>query len=75
MRLFAGFCYRRNDETAARTILWQQAHERANPGRPAMYRQTEGVGLEPGELNMAVRHRDVWRQTVGAWRAEHGSEA
>ena len=31
--------------------------------------------LEPGELNMAVRHRDVWRQMVGAWRAEHGSEA
>ena len=28
----------------------------------------EDVELEPGELNMEMRDRDVWRQTVGASR-------
>jgi hypothetical protein len=61
---FAGHCYRRSDEAAAKTIHWIPKHGYRKPGRPAITHidlLKRDTGLEVEELKTAMQDRKIWR--------------
>ena len=62
----AGHCWR-NNETAAKLVLWKPKHGHKGPGRPKLDFVTllsEDTGLNPSELSVAMSNRDTWKSLI-----------
>ena len=68
----AGHCWRSRDELMSDVLLWTPTYGRAKARRPAwtyIQQLRKDTGCSPGNLPVAMKDREKWRETVRDIRA------
>ena len=63
----AGHCWRSRDELIRDVLLWTPSHGRAKAEPPAwtnIQQLCEDTGCRPEDLSEAMKHREIWRESV-----------